>query len=174
MADHLGEDGVDDNPWMASSRTLAGPSGPVWSTRLVTLGVWAVLAFSLAYWVLQWQSAGASDAARPVSPAGDALPVAPEAVALGPALGAQASPADRATAPTLPSRLNLLGVVRAGSRDGAALIAIDGKPPRPVRLGGEVEPGLYLVALEPRRVSLGAGPRGPETLQLELPRPKMP
>jgi hypothetical protein len=33
---------------------------------------------------------------------------------------------------------------------------------------------VYLLALEPRRASLGSAPQGPETLALELPRPKTP
>lgn len=82
--------------------------------------------------------------------------------------------ADRALAPSLSSRLSLVGVARAGARDGAALIAIDGKSPRPVRVGAEVEPGLFLLALEPRRASLGPDPQGTESVALELPRPKAP
>ena len=81
---------------------------------------------------------------------------------------------DRVSAPAWSSRLSLVGVVRAGARDGAALIAVDGKAARAVRVGAEVEPGLYLLALEPRRASLGADPRGAETLALELPKPTAP
>jgi hypothetical protein len=51
---------------------------------------------------------------------------------------------------------------------------VDGKPPRSVRVGAEVEPGLYLLALEPRRASLGPDLQGAESLSLELPRPKQP
>ena len=104
----------------------------------------------------------------------DETTVAPASGSLNRALGAAAPATDRASAPALSSRLSLVGVVRAGSRDGAALIAVDGKPARAVRVGAEVEPGLYLLALDPRRASLGPDLQGAETASLELPRQKMP
>ncbi|NBU43039.1 MAG: general secretion pathway protein C [Betaproteobacteria bacterium] len=146
-----------------------------WTVRLVTLAVWAALAGSVTYWVLQWPQAGAAREGLVTTLAGADEQIAPPAAAsLNRALGAAAVGADRVSAPGWSSRLSLVGVVRAGARDGAALIAVDGKAARAVRLGGEVEPGLYLLALEPRRASLGADPRGAETLALELPKPKAP
>ncbi len=52
---------------------------------------------------------------------------------------------------------------------GAALIAVDGKPARPFRVGTLVEEGLVLQSLEGRRALLGAERGGPSTLTLELP-----
>jgi general secretion pathway protein C len=156
-----------------SARSAAGSSG--WTVRLVTLAVWAALAGSVTYWVLQWPQTGvARDGVVTTVAGADETTVTPVAGSLHRALGAAAPAADRASAPALTSRLSLLGVVRAGSRDGAALIAVDGKPARAVRVGAEVEPGLYLLALEPRRASLGPDPHGAETASLELPRPKAP
>ena len=98
----------------------------------------------------------------------------PAAASLNRALGAAALGADRVSAPGWSSRLSLVGVVRAGARDGAALIAVDGKAARAVRVGAEVEPGLYLLALEPRLARLGPDRQGTESVVLELPRPKTP
>ena len=142
---------------------------------LTTLAVWAVLAASLVYWVLQWPQARAvgSTTSTPVAVGDDAAAV-PATAAMGRALGVASMAAERAAAPALSSRLSLVGVVRAGARDGAALMAVDGKSPRAVRVGGEVEPGLYLLALEPRLARLGPDPQGAESVVLELPKPKSP
>ena len=157
----------------SASHSASHSAAHGWTVRLLTLAVWAAWAGSVTYWVLQWPQAGAvrDGVVTPVASA-DGQMAAPAAASLMRALGATAT--ERTLAPAMSSRLSLVGVVRAGSRDGAALIAVDGKAARPVRLGGEVEPGLYLLALEPRRASLGSAPQGPETLALELPRPKTP
>ena len=69
------------------------------------------------------------------------------------------------------SRFTLLGVL-AGTQsgDGAALIAVDGKPPRHYRVGAAIEPGLVLQSLGRREARLGASVDGATTLALELPR----
>ena len=60
-------------------------------------------------------------------------------------------------------------MVAGNSRRGAALIAIDGKPARPYRVGGVLEEGLVLQAVEGRRAVLAASAEGPALLTLELP-----
>ncbi len=68
-------------------------------------------------------------------------PVAPDAQALARLLGA--GPVAPAAAPAAASRFALEGVLAGtASGHGAALIAVDGKPPKPYRVGAEVEPGL--------------------------------
>lgn len=153
-----------------------GPAVSGWGVRLATLAVWAAFGCSLAYWVLQWprlevtREGAASDL---TVASDDPAFTAPAPAAMARALGATGG-ADRTVTPLLSTRLSLQGVVRAGTREGAALISVDGKPARAVRVGAEVEPGLYLLALEPRRASLGPEPNGQESLALELPRPKLP
>ena len=161
----------------ASVQAHRGLSASRWGVRLATLAVWAALVCAITYWVLQWPRADAvrADQTAALSVAGDELATtSPTPAAMGRALGAPLGASERAAAPSLSTRLSLQGVVRAGSHDGAALIVVDGKPARSVRVGMEVEPGLYLLALEPRRASLGPDPRGGESLSLELPRPKTP
>ena len=93
--------------------------------------------------------------------------------ALARLLGAQAVSA--AAEPAAASRFVLLGVL-AGTQsgDGAALIAVDGKPPRHYRVGAAIEPGLVLQSLGRREARLGASVDGATTLALELPRQKAP
>ena len=56
-----------------------------------------------------------------------------------------------------PSRFELLGVIGGGSEAGAALIGIDGKPPRAVAVGGAAAPGVTLLATGWRKAWLGDG-----------------
>ena len=173
--------GLNDNRRMvtfsirSAPHSVASSTASPWGVRLVTLAVWALLASSVVYWVLQWPQANTARGGSLTTLAeGDTPLAASSAASLSRALGAPAVVAERASAPALSSRLSLVGVVRAGARDGAALIAVDGKSPRSVRVGAEVEPGLYLLALEPRLARLGPDRQGTETVVLELPRPKVP
>ena len=52
---------------------------------------------------------------------------------------------------------------------GAALIAVDGRPPKPFAVGSAVEAGLVLQSVEGRRARLGPAPGAPAALTLELP-----
>lgn len=55
------------------------------------------------------------------------------------------------------------------SGGGAALIALDGQPPKPYRVGAQVDAGLVLQSLGPRQARLGATLHGPAALTLEIP-----
>jgi general secretion pathway protein C len=83
-----------------------------------------------------------------------------------------AAPVLASAAPTLASRFQLQGVMAGGPDAGAALIAVDGKPAKPFRVGTLVADGLLLQLVQGRRISLGASMDGPQTLVLELPAPK--
>jgi general secretion pathway protein C len=69
----------------------------------------------------------------------------------------------------LASRFQLLGVLAGGPNAGAALIAVDGKPAKPFRVGAVVSDGLVLQSAQGRRVSLGVALDGAPTLTLDLP-----
>jgi len=71
--------------------------------------------------------------------------------------------------PSLASRFQLVGAVAGGPLQGAALLAIDGKPAKPYRLGAVVLDGMVLQSVQARRVSLGATMSGPAILTLDLP-----
>ncbi len=67
------------------------------------------------------------------------------------------------------SRFALLGVVASRGNQGAALIAVDGKPPRPFRIGATVEEGYVLKFIDKRKAELAARVDGPSLVTLELP-----
>ncbi|MBS0290933.1 MAG: general secretion pathway protein C [Proteobacteria bacterium] len=138
-----------------------------WAPRLATLALWALAGAGAVYWGLRLSAppAGPAPAAAPPEP------VVADTQALARLLGAQAQNA--AAAPSLASRFVLLGLLAGtASGDGAALIAVDGKPPKPYRVGASVEPGLVLQSLTRREARLGAAVDGATTLTLQMPAPK--
>lgn len=143
----------------------AVPSG--WGVRGATFALWLLAAASLAYWGLKLTATPgplrpAANAARVVSVDGDAV---------ARVLGATASiPAAAFAAPELSSRFQLVGVAAgAHSGGGAAVIAVDGKPAKPFRVGSPVDDGLVLQSVHGRRAVLAQRMDGPAAVTLELP-----
>lgn len=135
---------------------------------MASLLLWMLAALSLAYWALRIAGVGGSDSS---APAVVRAPAAPEPAAIAALLGAAPAASAQPVAPSLASRFNLTGVVAGASGAGAALISVDGKPPKPYRVGAAVEEGLLLQAVQGRRALLGPAPKGPAALTLELPAP---
>lgn len=85
-------------------------------------------------------------------------------------LGARAQAASsEAAAPAAPNRFLLAGVIANHTSQGAALISVDGKPPKPYRVGSQIESGLVLQSVGPRRAVLAASTDGPAAFTLDLP-----
>ena len=136
----------------------------LWWPRLATLALAALAAGSAVYWVLKWPAAPA-----PASAAEAPAQATVDTAAVARALGGGAAPVAAAVAPAS-SRFSLAGVVAGGEHHGAALIAVDGKPAKPYRVGAVVGGQWVLRSVEPRRVVLvpqgGAADAG---MALELP-----
>jgi len=140
--------------------------------RWWTFVVWALLAASALAW-------GLKIFVQPQPAPPQALVAETGASARGDLtrlLGVDAPPV-RVQAPPEPAadaRFQLIGVVspRApqAAREGLALIAVDGKPPRAYRVGASVDGPHVLQSVEPRGATLG--PRGGATvIALKLPPP---
>ena len=140
-----------------------------WGVRLGTLALWAAAGASVVFWGLRLSAPAAGAAAPVMVPTA----VSPDAQALARLLGAVpavAGAAPTVAAPTLASRFALIGVLSGrNSGGGAALIAVDGKPAKPFRVGAAVEEGLLLQALGPRQAQLGGSMGGAATLTLDMP-----
>ncbi len=134
---------------------------------VVTLLVWGAVAFSAVTWGLRWSATGAAP-----SNATAAAQTLPEVDATAAARSLGAAPVQAAAAPTLASRFQLQGVMAGGPNAGAALIAVDGKPAKPYRVGAVLADGMVLQSVEGRRISVGASMDGPQILVLELPAKK--
>jgi general secretion pathway protein C len=148
--------------WRASPRLAVG---------LLTACVWALLAGSALFWALRagspWEPVPAQVAGTPPGA------LVADARRVAQALGASGAGDAAAPAPDVLSRLMLRGVVTHGSR-GAALIAVDGKPAKPVRVGAVlegVEGGWTLQSVAPRVAVLAAGD---QQARLEMPRAATP
>jgi len=134
-----------------------------WTVAGTTFVLWALVAASAVYWGMKLSNGSggvpAVAAARTPAPA--------DPLAVGRLLGS--TPAVAAAAPNPATRFTLMGVVASGGKGGAALIGVDGKPPRPFRVGATIEEGLLLQSVDSRRANLGPTLDGPPSVTLELP-----
>lgn len=140
-----------------------------WQVRVVTFLLGFAAAASAVFWGLRL---GGPEAGPPGPAAGAPAPLAADPAAVARLLGGAPAAATAAPAPALASRLVLVGVV-AGARsgEGAAVIAVDGKPARPFRVGATVDEGLVLQSVQGRRAQVGPA-QGAPALTLELPAPR--
>ena len=134
---------------------------PPMLARWVTFFVWAAVAATALFWGLRL-------VVKP-APAPAHLQVADGTAALRGDLtrllgvDAPVAMADAAPEPAADARFNLVGVVspRASlsaplaAREGLALIAVDGKPPRAYRVGAVVDGQTVLQSVQPRGAALG-------------------
>jgi hypothetical protein len=89
---------------------------------------------------------------------------------LGKVLGAvSVSAVAEPAAPSLVSRLALLGIAKRG-KEFSALIAVDGQAAKPFAKGAEVLPGLVLQSVNLQQAHLGASLGGPVQLSLDMPK----
>ena len=136
-----------------------------------TFAIWALAAGSATYWGLKISAHNQSASAVPVGQDGFG---AIDSAAVGRMLGAvKVESAAEVVAPVA-SRYALTGVaaVSASGQRGVALIAMDGKPARPYRVGANLEEGVLLQSVEARRATLGAALDGPALAVLDLPAKK--
>jgi general secretion pathway protein C len=144
---------------LAASR-LPAPRLPA---ALAAFVLWALLAAFVLYWVWRVRTPPVADVPLAGSPA-DAGQTDVQAVAR--ALGAVSAHA----AADMAGRFVLRGVVTHGPEHGAALIAVDGKPAKPVRVGASVggADGWTLRAVTPSGAVLAEGAR---EVSLDVPQP---
>lgn len=139
-----------------------------WGVRLGTLVFWAAAGATVVYWGLRWSAASSVQALPAIAPAALAV----DASAVARLLGAEGPGVGVAPAPVaaLANRFVLMGVLSGrSSGGGAALIAVDGKPAKPYRVGAWVDDGLVLQGLGPRQARLGASAQAPAALTLDMP-----
>ncbi|TXH87811.1 MAG: general secretion pathway protein C [Rhodoferax sp.] len=138
----------------------------VWPSRLSALVLAAAAMGSAVAWGIRLRAP--LEALPPAT-----LPTAPlqvDAAMVARALGApDAEAAPQAGAYLAASRMVLVGVLAKGLA-GSALIAVDGKPPKPVAVGGRVGEDWVLVSVAPRRAVLRSAVDGnAEPFTLEMP-----
>lgn len=148
---------------------MVSNSGNRWAMAGTTFVLWGLVAASAVYWGMKL---GSGSRGVPAATASNGMaPIDPLAIAR--LLGSSPSTA-AAPAPSVASRFALIGVVASASHEGAALIAVDGKPPKPFRVGAPVDEGLVLQSVDARKATLAAKIDGPPAITLELPLRKTP
>ena len=141
-----------------------------WWLWLATFLAAALAAASAGYWGLKLMAPPPSGAG-PAVLASAQVPIDPQLVAR--VLGGGQSPAASLSAPTpeaTSSRFKLAGVVADKQARGYALIAIDGKPARPFRVGSPVGDALLLQSVSKAGAVLAASLDGPMAVRLEVPK----
>ncbi len=144
----------------------AGPGSPAWPTLLAAL-MWLAAALSITYWGLRL--AGQSD----WTPVNTSLQSSVEANPVAVAMLLDATPleATEEETPVVQTRFSLIGLVNQGGEQGAALIAIDDKPPRPYRVGSLVADGLILQSVTAKGARLAPAEGDRMALELSMPTP---
>jgi general secretion pathway protein C len=138
-----------------------------WDVRGMTFLLWAAAAASAVAWGLKL---GGPASQGPVGASGYRAPTAADPALVARLLGqAQGNAPAAAAAAPVSSRFSLLGVVADRTHQGAALIAVDGRPAKPFRVGSAIDEGLVLQSVQPRRAVLAATLDGPAVVTLELP-----
>lgn len=137
-----------------------------WHAPLATTGLWALAAGAAVFWGLRLASPADAVAAAATMPRPS---VSADSDAVARLLGVLPSTSTAPVAPEAASRFALSGVVADPSKQGAALISIDGKPPRPFRVGSKVGDNYVLQSVGVRAATLGAQVDGPAGFTLQLP-----
>ena len=156
-----------------------------WYAPTARLLVWAAATASLVAWGLAFwpgdgrplansvsmdtasNRAGVSNANMPA--AGNGMAANTSTADLGKVLGASTAVQVEPAAPSLVSRLALLGIAKRGNAF-SALIAVDGQAAKPFAKGAEVLPGLVLQNVSLQQASLGASISSAAQIQLDMPK----
>jgi general secretion pathway protein C len=139
--------------------------GSRWAVAGATFSLWALVAASAAYWSLKLSNTGGVVTAPPAARS----PAPVDTAAVARLLGSSPTAAGVAQAPSAGSRFALVGVVANRGHGGAALIAVDGKPAKPFRVGSAVEDDLLLQSVDARQAVLAPSMDAPPSVTLQLP-----
>jgi len=142
-------------------------SNRLWWPRLASLILSALASGSAVMWALRGgPELGAPPAVESEGPRSELDGAAVERV-----LGAEAKSSKASKdAPPASDRFVLVGVLASGGNHGAALIGVDGKPPKPFHVGAAIDGPWILQATEGRSASLYCKEcAGDSNMRLEMP-----
>jgi general secretion pathway protein C len=137
-----------------------------WRTRVVTFFLAAAAAASLAFWSLKWPMAVRTDRVATLELAAPTVDSAKLAQLLGFSANGPGALVPIANAA---ARFKLIGLIAQGSQRGSALIAVDGEPAKPFRVGELVTDGMLLQTVKGRSVMLAPEMTGNPGVTLEMP-----
>jgi general secretion pathway protein C len=148
------------------------PTPAPWIVRGATFALWALAAGSAAFWGLKVTGSPRSLAVPLPSARQVALA---DPVSIAKLLGSSPVAGTAAPVASLASRFQLLGVV-AGVRsgEGAAVISVDGKPPRSYRVGSPLDESYKLKSVHGREAVIAVQRDGQPVATLAVPQAKLP
>jgi general secretion pathway protein C len=141
-----------------------------WTLRLFTLLVWLLVGLCAAYWAFKFVTTKSITATAAMSRPN--LEVDSKAIAK--MLGATDSVAAKPSIAAASTKFVLFGLAATAAGRGVALIALDGKPAKPYRVGSLVADDLLLKSISKTGVVLAASLQSPDGVTLDLPARKPP
>lgn len=141
-----------------------------WPARLAAFLLWALATVSASFWLMQVRGTSQQvPSATTLAPEAPLAQTADLARVFGPPAMASTGLA-AAPNPTVDAaaRLRLLGVVANRAQAGVALISVDGQPPRPYRVGSELEGGWKLEKVSLRSATLTPADSRAASVTIEL------
>jgi general secretion pathway protein C len=144
------------------------PSANSWTLRLFTLLIWLLVGLCAAYWAFKFATTKTVEATTTQS----TPTVVVDSKAVGRLLGATDTIAVKALNTLASTKFVLFGLANSVGEQGYALIALDGKPARPYRVGSLVADGLLLKSISKNGVILASSLKSPDGVTLELPERK--
>jgi general secretion pathway protein C len=150
----------------AKSAKNASNRTPIsWTLRLFTLLVWLLVGLCAAYWAFKFVTTKPVEATVALA----APTVAVDSKAVGKLLGATDNVAAKAVTTPASTKFVLFGLANSAGGQGYALIALDGKPAKPYRVGSLVADDLLLKSISKTGVMLATSLKAPDGVTLELP-----
>jgi general secretion pathway protein C len=149
--------------------SLSSPFHSVAKSRLpntVTALIWLISVASVAYWVLQFPQAKSLQSYNIAQNNPSVSPAATADVSAQLLRGFGGMAAGPEVSIVQSNRYQLLGVIASASGRGSALIAVDGQPPKPFKVGQTVQDDWVLSSLTARKASLKSSSK---EMLLELP-----
>jgi general secretion pathway protein C len=144
------------------------PSANSWTLRLFTLLIWLLVGLCAAYWAFKFATTKTVEATATQS----TPTVVVDSKAVGRLLGATDTIAVKAVNTLASTKFVLFGMANSVRGQGYALIALDGKPARPYRVGSMVADNLLLKSISKNGVILASSLKSPDGVTLELPERK--
>jgi general secretion pathway protein C len=146
----------------------ANTRSSTWTLRLFTLLIWLLVGLCAAYWAFKFVTSKPVEATAAL-----ATPtVAVDSKAVAKLLGATDNAAAKPTNPPASTKFVLFGLANSAGGKGIALIALDGKPAKPYRVGSLVADDLVLKSISKTGVMLATSLKAPDGVTLELPERK--
>ena len=140
-----------------------------WTLRLFTLLVWLLVGLCAAYWAFKFVTTKSVTATAAVS--------RPTVEVDSKAIAKMLRATDGAAKPAVTvasTKFVLFGLAATAAGRGVALIALDGKPAKPYRVGSLVADDLLLKSISKTGVVLAASLQSPDGVTLDLPERKPP